>query len=78
MMMGYEHGWGFGFGGIFMILFWIAVVVLLVAAVRWLMGVSTGGGPGQSPGAREILDRRYARGELTREEYEATRRDSEQ
>ena len=64
-----------------MLLFWTAVV----AGIIWLVRV-TGNRPGEQsppnapsgpgrPTAREILDERYARGELTDEEYR-TRRDA--
>lgn len=71
-------GWGgFGFGSfwwLIMLLFWVLViggVVLLVAAlVRQAPASDTGGSR-----ALEILRERYARGELTREQYEQMRRD---
>ena len=75
------HGFGFGFGPwgwIFMILFW----VVLVAGAVWLTRSvfsgwmhSPNAGRGQDPGAREILDRRYARGEIDQKEYEAMKKD---
>ena len=49
-----------------MLLFWTAVVF----GVIWL--VRTVGRPGRR-GAQDILDERYARGELTDEEYRARR-----
>lgn len=64
---------GFGFGGFLgMILIWI----LLIAGAVWLIKQIFSGSahrPGVDPGqesALEILNRRYARGELEREEYE--------
>ncbi|MBC8335922.1 MAG: SHOCT domain-containing protein [Anaerolineales bacterium] len=66
-----------GFGGLGMILFWVVVIVGII----WLV-IALGGsnlqlpkqsGNGQS--AREILDQRYARGEIDREEYEAMKQD---
>ncbi len=57
------------FGGmmLWMVVFWVGVVVLAV----WLAGLLF---PRMSQGAqsspREILNARYARGELTREQYE--------
>lgn len=70
-------GFGMGFGMLFMGLFWI----LLIAGAVWLAGVlfQTGrsqnfpGGDNQTP--REVLDQRYARGEITREQYELMRQD---
>ena len=70
-------GFGMGFGMLFMGLFW---VVLIVGAV-WLVSAlfqtgrsqNMGGGHSQTP--REILDQRYARGEITREQYELMKED---
>ena len=47
-------------------------LMLLVVVVAMLLGwVRTGGAGGSdAPSAREILDRRYARGEISREEYQ--------
>ncbi len=70
-MMG---GWGMGFGifGFFMmLLFWIAVVAVIVFAIRWVMHA---GGVKSSPeheSPLEILKRRYANGEIDREEFVA-------
>ncbi len=69
-------GWGFG-GGIVSIL----VIVLLVAGgvllFRW--GSGTNGGSRLSGGrsAIDILKERYARGEISREEYEEMKSDIE-
>ncbi len=64
---------GFGFFGLLlMLLFW----GLLIAGAVWLVkAILTGGSsPGFSAGrsrlsAREILDQRYAKGEITREQH---------
>lgn len=76
MMWGYWNG-GPGIGWSMMAgmaLFWVAVIagiVLLVRASTHRHMVGAGGG---DP-ALEILRRRYASGELTREEYERMRKD---
>jgi putative membrane protein len=68
------HDWmGWGWGGMWLgPLFMLIPLVLLVAAVvvllRW-MGVGSGDGGGRVRTAREILDERYARGDIDREEY---------
>jgi len=77
MMMG--QNWGFGWGGMWfgwlmMIGFTIAVVVLIVWLVRLSTpGATTGAGAaGSSPRtatALEMLQARYARGEISKEEY---------
>lgn len=67
-----------GFGGfdLGMVLFWVVVI----AGIVWLV-ISLSGNV-QAPkwmqggtNAREILDQRYARGEITRDEYEAMKQD---
>ena len=76
MMTGLGLGMGF-FGLILMVLFWgglIALAVWLVKAIFSPGRVShLPGGGAASP--REILDERYARGEITRAQYEQMRQD---
>ena len=64
------------FGGGFMWLFWIVILALLVWFVVTLARRSDGA-PNGRKSAREILDERYARGEIDREEYEQKRADLE-
>ncbi|MHB1565296.1 MAG: SHOCT domain-containing protein [Acidiferrobacter sp.] len=65
-------------GWIFPVLFLVAMVFVMVFVMR-----SRGGGPGcgthrmSSATAREELDRRYARGEVTRDQYQQMRKDLE-
>ncbi len=71
-MMG--GGFEMGIGWIFGLLVLVGVVLLVVVAVRAVGGGITTGTTGgaetdRSHRAREILDERYARGELTTEEY---------
>lgn len=76
-MMGY--GTGMGWGWIFGALVMVGVVLLVVLAVRAFGGgvsshtSASGPAPSAPRGAgraRELLDERYARGELTTEEYQ--------
>lgn len=61
-------------GPLFMIGWLVLIVALIVAVVRWL-----GGGPesrrGRDREPRDILDERYARGDIDREEYLRRRQD---
>ena len=62
--MGYG---GFGFGWIFMVLFWSLVVLGIIYFLKQLMG-----GPKVSlrkESAEDILKKRYAAGEITEDEY---------
>ena len=80
-MMGYywDHlggfgGFGMGLGMLFMLLFWALVIAGIVYLVRALgngtRGADTGGNR-----ALDILQERYARGEIGHEEYEQKKRD---
>jgi putative membrane protein len=55
-----------------MFLFWVLVIVGVVLAIRWLV---TQGREPRVDRALEILRERYARGDISREEFEARRRD---
>ncbi|GAA4880581.1 hypothetical protein GCM10023203_34470 [Actinomycetospora straminea] len=77
--------WGYGWGGGWMIplmgvsavLWWVLVVAIVVGVVRWLRvapGGATPAGPGPRAEAREILDRRFAQGEIDADEYAERRR----
>lgn len=76
-MMGWGGfgGYGMGFvGWIFMLLFWGLIIVGLVLVVRWLWDQGRPGtGGADSP--LEILKRRYARGEISKEEFDRMKQD---
>ncbi len=57
-------------------LFWIALLVLVVVAIsRWLQGRPGGAMDSREESPMEILKRRYAQGEIDPEEFEAKKRD---
>lgn len=73
-------GWGYGTGWLGMIImaaFWIAVIVGIVFLIRWLViSTRTGGHVTRSEDSPlEILKRRYARGEINKQEYEEKKKD---
>lgn len=71
-------GWGPGFGWIFMILFWGVIILGIVALVKWLStGTNDNNRPRPPKTALEILEERYARGEIEREEFEQKKHDLE-
>ena len=76
MMGGYGTGW---FGGIFMIIFWVLIIVGLVFLIEWLVqstkGHSSPGWTGSPARAFEILKERYAWGEINKQEFDEKKRD---
>lgn len=76
--MGWGGGWGhMGGGGIFMLVFWIAILVGIFWVVTRLMraGTDRRDTVDRENAALDILDQRYARGEIDKEEYQARRTD---
>ena len=74
---GWDWGWGhMMFGGLMMILFWGGIILVIVLAVRWLGGGSSDGAAPLAwrKGALDILQERFARGEIDKEEFEDRRR----
>ena len=81
-MWGHDHmtwmmnGWGMGFGFIF----WLLILVAIIAGVVWFVRSQPLAGSQRrekhSTGL-EVLEERYARGEISREEYLQKKRDIE-
>ncbi len=76
MMYGYgvSHGFGF-FGEIFSLAFWVFVIWLIVGLFRggYQRGKGCCGGHGDEQrldSATEILRQRFAKGEISKEEFE--------
>jgi putative membrane protein len=72
-----HHGMMGGSMGFVMIIFWIVLIgafaLLVSGAVNGFRGSKSNGK--DAPNALEILQQRYARGEIDKEEYEAKRLD---
>ena len=82
------NGWGGGYdggasviGGILMMAFWVAIIAGIVLLVVWLTRQVSGGqtqsnaGGGSGDSALDILNMRYARGEIDKTEYEQKKKD---
>jgi putative membrane protein len=74
MGYGWADGWlgifGFGLHGVGMLLFW---GLLIWGAIVLIRSVSQAGGAKREDSALALLRERYARGDLTREQFESTR-----
>jgi putative membrane protein len=77
-------GWGgFGFspfGWIVMLVFWALIIGGIALLLIWLFGQYGPAAPAPTAPSRaiDILKERYARGEITREQYEEMRRHIEE
>jgi len=83
--MGWQHGWGMMGGGWFL---WVLLLVLIIIIAVWVVS-NLGRRQQREPGIRtqngapsnvqqtplEILQTRYAQGEISRDEYERMRQD---
>jgi putative membrane protein len=85
--MGYGYGpgwgmmgnWGWGYGSVHMIV-WIVIIAAGVLLCGWAMrsvcmpGMHYHAMPSRSPGL-DVLEERYARGEINRDEYLQKKKD---
>ena len=70
-MWGIWGAWGLGMA-LMMVVVWGVVIVAIVLGIRRLVGQ---GPPRRSDTAFDILRERYARGDMSKEEFDAKRRD---
>ena len=76
MMYGYYGDWGMhsAFGGIFSLLIWIGIIILIVWIVKNLIHTNKMHEQ-KSDNALNILKERYAKGEIEKEEFETKKKD---
>jgi len=78
MMPGWMmSGWGMGyglFGWLMMFLFWILIIAAVVLGVRWFIDQGKLKGSSVEETPLDILKKRYASGEINKEEFETMRR----
>ena len=76
---GMMDGWGMGwFGAVFMLVIWVLVVVGLIFLIKWLVQSTRDVPAGKStPTSRalHILEERYARGEIEKQEFHEKKKD---
>ncbi len=68
MMHWGNYGWGMGLGWIYMIVFWAAIFTAVVYLVNLVERKSGSEISHQTP--LDMIKRRFAQGEITREEFE--------
>ena len=61
------------FGGMF--IFWILIIVLAVLLVKGLFNANDSRSSENTTTAKQILDERYARGEINQEQYNSMLKD---
>ncbi len=64
---------GFWGGGFMMIFWWTLIIISIVALGKWIFNRGTTPTKEESP--LEILKRRYAKGEITKEEFDNLKKD---
>lgn len=76
--MGYYYDGMWGFGGFFMLVFWIAIIWAVFALIRLTMHSSGGHShhkPYSEDASMKILRERYARGEIDKKEFDEKMKD---
>lgn len=69
-------GWGWGvLGMVHMALWWALIIIGIVVMLRWLMGGMNGSRSSTVPRALDVLEERYAKGEIAKDEFEQKRSD---
>lgn len=68
-----DYGWGMGFGWLFMLVFWVLVILGVVYIFKTISERTGTGQKGES--ALDILKKRYAKGEINKEEFEKMKND---
>lgn len=58
----------FHMGGIFMVVFWVVVALVVISLWKKM-------GSNRDESAEEVLKKRYARGEISKEEFERMKED---
>ena len=73
--MHWDYGWGlgFGFGWVFLLFFWLLLILGIVYLIKLIGGSARRGEKEET--ALDILKKRYAKGEIGREEFEKIKED---
>ncbi len=71
--MHWNYGWGMGFGWLIMVIFWVLVILGVVYLIKLIAGGARR--EEKRDTALDILKQRYAKGEITKEEFEEKKKD---
>jgi putative membrane protein len=71
-MMHWDYGWGMGSGWLFMVVFWVLAIAGVFFLVKLIVGSKK---EDKTETALDILKKRYASGEIGREEFEEKKKD---
>ena len=72
---GYYQPHMFGFGPIAMVIFWVVAIWVIIYLIRkFMLGHKT---DHRGDSVVDILKKRYAKGEITREQFESMKKDLE-
>ena len=76
-MMWSAWGWGWmALMTVVMVIFWGGIIALIVWAItRFTRSRNIGGSPGERRSPLDIAKERYARGEITKEQFEQIKKD---
>jgi len=66
-------GWGTGLGWIFIVIFWILLILGIVYLIKYVAGSAKKEEPKET--ALDILKKRYASGEINKEEFDRIKDD---
>ena len=75
MMFDGTWGWGMGFGMLFMVLFWGSIIALIAWLIVRLTRRENNGSGTEKRKPLDIARERYARGEITKEEFDNLKKD---
>jgi len=65
-------GWWMAFGGVWMVIFWVGLIALIVWGITRL---TRRNGSSSKHNPLNVAKERYAKGEISREEFEQIKRD---